>query len=110
MNGPIFPGDEPASLLAKLEALTRDIRRIRAGIVPSAADLETAPVLHGWAPASREAACLTGTVRLHPRLGSGGLITTSEVYAIDPSRGWARTYSRFYILGARSDEQEAHHE
>jgi len=33
MNGPIFPGDEPASLLAKLEALTRDISRIRAGIV-----------------------------------------------------------------------------
>lgn len=108
MSSVIFPGDEPANLIGKLEALMRDIGRIHAGVVPSAAELAAAPVLHGWAPAVRETVCLTGSVQAHP-LVRGGLITTSEVYAIDPLRGWARTYSRFYVLGARYDEQDVGH-
>lgn len=108
MSGVFFPGGEPSNLLAKLEALTRDIGRIHAGIVPSAADLASAPALHEWAPAIRETICLTGCVHDHP-LVRPGLITTSEVYAIDPLRGWARTYSRFYVLGARYDEKDVRH-
>jgi hypothetical protein len=108
MSSVLFPGDEPAKLIAKLEALTRDIGRIHSGILPSAADLVAAPLLHGWAPAIRETLCLAGSVHAHP-LVRGGPITTSEVYAIDLVHGWARTYSRFYVLGARYDEQDVRH-
>jgi hypothetical protein len=109
VNGVIFPGDDPDSLIATLKALTRDIQRIRAGAAPTAADLEAAPVLHGWAPAVRGSTCLVGSVHAHPLLGARRAIFTSEVYAIDELRGWARTYSRFYVLGAKSEEQERHH-
>ena len=109
MSGVIFPGDDPDNLMAKLEALARDIGRIRSGDYPSRAELEAAPVLHAWGPAARLTTCLVGSVRGHPILHGHREITTSELYAIDPLRSWARTYSRLYILGARFDEQDVRH-
>jgi hypothetical protein len=53
--------------------------------------------------------CLAGTVRGHPLLGDRRLVVTTEIYAIDTIRGWARTYSRFYVLGAKSEEGGSGH-
>jgi hypothetical protein len=109
MTGVIFPGDDPDSIVATLKALTRDIQRIRDGAAPSAADLAAAPVLHDWRPAVRGSTCLVGSVRAHPLLGDRREIFTSQIFALDEIRGWARTYSRFYVLGAKTDERERPH-
>lgn len=109
MTRVIFPGGDADDVLAALEALTRDIGRIRAGAAPSPTDLKGAPVLQDWSPAIRQTVCMVGTVLAHPLIGDGRPITTSEVYAIDPLRGWARTYSRFYLLGAKFGEREVGH-
>jgi hypothetical protein len=106
MTGVIFPGDDPDGLVATLKARTRDIQRIRAGAAPSAADLAAAPVLHGWRSAVRGSTCLVGSVQAHPVLGDSRAIFTSQVFAIDEMHGWARTYSRFYVLAAKSEQQE----
>lgn len=100
MTGVIFPGDDPDSLIATLKALTQDIQRIRAGAAPTEADLAAAPVLDGWASAVRGSTCLVGSVQAHPLLGNRRAIFTSQVFALDELNGWARTYSRFYVLGA----------
>jgi hypothetical protein len=85
-----------------LRRLLADLRRIRAGTGPTAGELADAPVLDGWAPSLRLETCLAGEVRAHPLLGDRRLISTSELFAIDPRGMWARTYSRFYALGAAS--------
>jgi hypothetical protein len=109
MNGVIFPGEDPDSLVANLKALARDIERIRAGAAPTDADLAAAPVLHGWAPAVRGSSCLVGSVQSHPLLGTRHAIFTCQLFAMDDLRGWARTYSRFYVLGKKSEEEELRH-
>jgi hypothetical protein len=101
----LFPGDTPEHAIEKLRRLASDLARIRAGKGPTAAELENAPLLDGWSVVVRPAHCLGGAVRGHPRLGDRPLIATTEVFAIDPVRGWARTYSRFYALGATLEER-----
>ncbi|MFZ3033540.1 MAG: DUF6634 family protein [Parvibaculum sp.] len=39
----------------------------------------------------------------HPRLGTTSIQTT-ELWAIAPTLGWARTWSRFYRLGFPADD------
>jgi hypothetical protein len=109
MSNPIFPHDEPRHLVEKLRRLADDIERIRAGQAPTAGELANAPILDGWIPATRQSMCLAGTVRGHPLLGDRRLVVTTEIYAIDTIRGWARTYSRFYVLGAKSEEGGSGH-
>jgi hypothetical protein len=108
MTGVIFPGDDPDSVVATLKALTWDIQRIRDGAAPSAADLAAAPVLHDWRSAVRGTTCLVGSVQAHPLLGDRRAIFTSQIFAIDEMCGWARTYSRFYVLAAKSGEERFH--
>lgn len=40
----------------------------------------------------------------HPRLPDGAVHTT-ELWAVDLERGWARTLSRFYVLGQQHGER-----
>ena len=68
---------------------------------PDPAVLAAAPLLEWWRPARRFAPALIGVVYAHPRIADGRASLTSEVYAIDPAAGWARTFSRFYRLRAR---------
>jgi hypothetical protein len=105
MTTVLFSSDTPEQAIEKLRRLASDLARIRAGEGPTAAELENAPLLDGWARIVRPAHCLAGAVRGHPRLGDRPLIATTEVFAIDPVRGWARTYSRFYALGATLEER-----
>jgi hypothetical protein len=88
-----------------LEALLADLKRIAAGEAPTDADLEDAPLLVGWAMSSKFSPCLVGMAVEHPLLGTTE-ITTSQVWAGDYQARWARTYSRWYRLGASRKELE----
>jgi hypothetical protein len=88
-----------------LRRLLSDLDRIRAGTGPTADELAGAPVLDNWALTVRLTSCLAGEVRGHPLLGDRRLISTSEIFAIDPRGFWARTYSRFYALGLSSEQR-----
>jgi hypothetical protein len=101
-----FPGDRPEVTIAKLRRLTTDLSRIRSGNGPTAAEIEGGPMLDGWALCVRPVTSLIGVVRGHPVLREHHRIVTSELFAINPVGGWARTYSRFYVLGTPADEPE----
>lgn len=75
---------------------------------PSDADLAQAPVLSDWKAAISPGGhvMLWGEVSDHPLLGTAS-ITTSQLIAINPEAGWARTASRWYRLGRSIDALEA---
>jgi hypothetical protein len=82
-----------------LRRLADDLDRIAAGRAPTPADLDHAPLLVDWRFAlTWNGFCLTGFAAGHPRLGAR-TIATSQLWAFDPERRWARTLSRFYRLG-----------
>ncbi|MDF3606669.1 ATP-dependent Lon protease [Paracoccus sp. DMF-8] len=86
--------------------MLRAIAAAEAG--PSEADLALAPVLSDWKAAISPGGhvMLWGEVADHPLLGHAS-ITTSQLIAIDPEAGWARTASRWYRLGRSIDALEA---
>lgn len=91
---------------AWFEKVLRAIAAAKAG--PSEADLEHAPVLSDWKAAISPDGhvMLWGEVTNHPLLGNAS-IHTSQLIAIDPGAGWARTASRWYRLGRSIDALEA---
>ncbi|HEY8162846.1 MAG TPA: DUF6634 family protein [Methylocystis sp.] len=98
MNSPFFFDHSADAAISHLRALADDLARIRDDGGPSDADLADAPILDRWVPISRMRPALAGMSAGHPLLGDR-LVQTSETYAVDFSRGWTRTYSRFYRLG-----------
>ncbi|WP_408906305.1 DUF6634 family protein [Muricoccus nepalensis] len=82
----------------RLENLARDLRAIAGGTSPSPADLHAAPVVDLWRWSSRSMRTVVGTLQGHPRLPDGPVHTT-ELWAVDLKRRWARTLSRYYVLG-----------
>lgn len=97
-NGVDYLGADPEATADCLEALVDDMRRLAAGWAPSSADLLLAPALSNWAFAKRPGIGLVGHSLGHPVILDGRRAMTSELYAIDTDRRWARTMSRFYIL------------
>lgn len=95
------------SVLSKeaVAAGLQEATRIRAGAVPSEADLADAPMLTSWAvqPDTYGLVRLIGFVSGHPQLPDG-CVTTSVVLAADEQAGWVRTVSRYYKLGSRLGE------
>lgn len=69
---------------------------------PSTDDLTTAPTLDQWTAVQDiwGEIMLFGSVRNHPRLGSRS-IHTSMLFGLDVQAGWARTYRRWYRVGAQ---------
>lgn len=80
------------------DKVLRAIAAVEAG--PSEADLANAPVLSDWkaAVSPHGHMVMWGDVADHPILGTEP-ITTSQLVAIHPEAGWARTASRWYRLG-----------
>lgn len=101
MNEFLWFGDaaDAARTIASLESLVTDLKALRAGQAPSAADLERAPLLECYQLKARTVCCLTGHVIGHPVLGSHKDINTSQLFALYPKAKWARTLSRWYRLG-----------
>ena len=91
---------------AWFDKVLRAIAAAEAG--PSEADLAQAPVLSDWKAAISPGGhvMLWGEVTDHPLLGNAS-IHTSQLIAIDPEAGWARTASRWYRLGRSFDALEA---
>jgi hypothetical protein len=87
------------SLQDSLTSLLCDVRDLRAGKLPRSIDLNTAPIVDKWSYGLVPARCLVGSVSGHPILGNLAGIHTSELVLIDPGRGWARTWGRYYRLG-----------
>lgn len=69
---------------------------------PSTDDLVTAPMLDRWAAMQDRwgEIMLFGRVSGHPILGDRD-IHTSMLFGLDAHAGWARTYSRWYRVGAQ---------
>ena len=93
-----FLGADPLGTADRLEALAADLRGLAKGRLPTASELAEAPVLQGWVPLSRLCTALAGTVDGHPRIADHRPAVTSELFAIDVDRRWARTMSRYYRL------------
>lgn len=74
-----------------------------AAVGPTSADLNTAPVLNEWCPASWNSTTpvLIGRVQNHPNLGDT-LVRTSRLIGLDVQVRWARTFNRWYRLGSRA--------
>jgi hypothetical protein len=71
--------------------------------VPTADELEKAPLLNEWcAIRDTDTVLLIGYVTGHPHLMDQGRARTSLVFQVQPEKGWARTWNRFYRLGAPS--------
>lgn len=90
----------------RLERLAHDLRSIAGGTSPTPADLDAAPVIDNWRFGLRSSSTMIGIVEGHPRLLDGP-VRTSGVWVVDLERGWARTLSRFYVLG--DQRKEANH-
>ncbi|WP_408735169.1 DUF6634 family protein [Muricoccus aerilatus] len=75
------------------------------GTSPTPADLHAAPVVDHWQWSSRTMRTVVGTVQGHPRLPDGPVLTT-ELWAVDLERRWARTLSRYYVLGDQRGEAD----
>lgn len=98
----LFPGGgDPVSTVATLRALADDLERMTM-FVPGDTVLADAPLLENWNFSFRPVAALDGSVVGHPLLGCRP-VGTSEVFAIDADLLWARTFNRFYRLGAAQE-------
>ena len=66
---------------------------------PSRAELDVAPELCRWSPVLRDGIpILIGVAIGHPLMKWGARATTSPYFQINLKAGWARTWSRFYLL------------
>jgi hypothetical protein len=96
-----------AAEIARLEGLARDLRGLLADGAPRPGDHEDAPVIHDWSYGLMQVLCLTGRVAGYPDLNVGrpGKVTvTSDLWVLDRTKGFARTLSRWYRLGAETPE------
>ena len=97
-----FPGDDPDRILLVARMLATDLQQITAG-GPSSSELKNAPILDHWRLAQRAQTSLIGLSHGHPHIRSGRPTMTSALIAIDIESGWARTWSRYYLLGRPAD-------
>jgi hypothetical protein len=82
----------------KLRALLSDLQDLEAGRLDWQARIVDAPMLHPWWLTCRQEPCLRGGNFGHPTLTADAL-TTSGLWILSETQGWARTFSRFYRLG-----------
>ncbi|MGY2051811.1 hypothetical protein [Methylobacterium sp. JK268] len=82
----------------RLHELADELQGIRDGVKPAGEDLTSAPRLEDWSEATRLVRVVTGRVYGHPNIRDGQRILTSDLYASDGAT-WARTLSRYYLLG-----------
>lgn len=94
-----------------MDAITRrrlvetlaELDGVRTGAPP---DLRDAPLIDDWSVfRSGDASFLVGRVTGHPNIADGHLARTSLLVAMDGARSWARTLSRFYSLGAPTQDR-----
>ena len=99
MNSVNFLRNDPWVTAASLEALAHDMRLLAGGSAP---DLNEAPQIENWRLVRRSVFAMDGVMHGHPIIGEGHRALSSELFAFDPQRRWARTLSRYYVLGAQA--------
>lgn len=101
----IGPGPFPrlAKEAARYRRLAEDLEPIAQGIHPNEEFLENSPILYRWKFFFGPVPHLTGIVHGHPILSDGQMCYTSQLITLNPDRSYARTLSRFYLLGSRED-------
>lgn len=102
------PVPEIGPEIERLRRLVADLERIHHGNHPGRRTLVTAPILENWRMAQRPEFCLTGDVRGHPDIGAGRTAATSPLWVLAPDLRYARTLTRFYVLGERAATRAAH--
>lgn len=95
-----FMGGDPLETADRLAKAAYDLAELSAGRPPDPVSLSAAPLLRRWGVIRATSPVLTGLVYGHPDLEDGKNAITSGLLAIDRERGWARTISRFYLLGS----------
>lgn len=89
--------------LARLIALTDDMKEIRSGVPPERL-AAASPILERWVMANRPVPCLAGLSSGRPLLpGEARPIVTSDLCLLADDHTWARTLSRWYRLGRPAD-------
>jgi hypothetical protein len=74
-------------------------------VPPTPAELDRAPVLHGWCAAVLGSTpFLLGQCTGHPHLRWGARTRTSPLFRIAPDHSWARSWNRFYVLDGYTPE------
>jgi hypothetical protein len=84
-----------------IHSLSEDLRALQQGRDPTVEQLANAPTLVDWTLGTRIEPALIGKVIGHPHLANGP-VQTSGLYYLDTKRGFARTLSRWYVLGVPS--------
>ncbi|MCR0983146.1 DUF6634 family protein [Roseomonas populi] len=88
----------------RLERLASDLRAIADGQAPQPHDIGASPLVERWHSVARTVPTIVGVGQGHPRLADG-FVQTTEIIALDLVGRWARTLSRYYVLGKeRSDD------
>jgi hypothetical protein len=103
----LFPRSLESDLAERLRSLADDVERMRSGEGPSAAQLDSAPVIREWELRRASAVRLVGRVSGHPVLGSTTAMT-SQIWAVDERGTWVRSLNRFYRLGTPATPDEDH--
>ncbi|MCT7375888.1 DUF6634 family protein [Chelativorans salis] len=98
--------------IERLEKLAADLTVMNTAPFPTNQLVDKAcmdaPILEDWRYAMRPVPCLVGISSGHPVLaGDARSIVTSEVWLISEELCCARSYSRWYRLGRRSDDQSS---
>ena len=90
--------------IQRMEKLVDDLWRVSLIPILKSFEIPDAPLLDHWLPASRTVPCLMGLTTGHPELtGQGRAIITSDLVLFSESAGFARTRSRWYRLGKKSN-------
>lgn len=96
-----FSRPEIMKTVTKLEALSRDLRRIADGVMPDGNLIRSSPIIQQWRIVPAPFRVLVGNVAEHPSLADGEVVT-SQLFLIEDGKTWARTFSRYYRLGDRA--------
>jgi len=97
-------GEDLDKEIVRLERLLIDLRHIRVHGAPDEISLHAAPVLDRWSLSFTTTLCLVGCSTGHPILpGTDRYIATSDLCVISERGSWARTRSRYYRLGRKSN-------
>ncbi|CAN7372993.1 DUF6634 family protein [Devosia sp. LjRoot3] len=97
-----FLGYDPLATADQLARAAYDLAELAAGHPPDPLSMSEAPLLRRWGAIRAARPALTGVIYGHPELEDGKTVVTSGLLAINRQAGWARTHSRFYLLGAAS--------
>ncbi|MGB3486977.1 MAG: DUF6634 family protein [Xanthobacteraceae bacterium] len=93
----------------RLRRLLQDLESLRAGQTPNRKQLAHAPVINDWRIIGRPEPCLAGKVTGHPNIKNGHMAITTPLWLIAPMHGYARTLSRYYLIGRPASDDGSSH-